>query len=175
MLEPYFDHSNVSCVLVSPCGHFGYVGRVSGNIDVYNLQSCMYRGTFYAANDFNAAKYNNNDSNINESGHTQPIRGLHINLFNNVLISASQDGTIKFWSIVSKICKFTLNVNEPISMTVYSRRSNIIAIATDKLNVRLFDAANGNEIRRFPVHSSQVTDMCLTSGYYLLPFFFFFF
>ncbi|ETO24911.1 hypothetical protein RFI_12246, partial [Reticulomyxa filosa] len=67
--------SGVTCVCISTCGNFGFVGRVNGIIDQYSLQSAKHIQTMYEHND--------------------SIRSLHVNIFNNVLISTSADKTIR--------------------------------------------------------------------------------
>ena len=148
MLEPAYNNkastANVSCAIISHCGNFVYVGRISGVIDKYNIESGIHRLQI-------------------SNAHTKIIRSLHLSLFNNVLISCSADGLIKFWNVGSKNnnikCQYIVedirNNNEVISRSCYDKRSNLLAIATDNLFIYLFDGANGKLIRKFNLNSTK--------------------
>ena len=38
--------TTAACVDISPCGNFCAVGYSSGHVDVYNMQSGIYRGSY---------------------------------------------------------------------------------------------------------------------------------
>lgn len=40
------SHAVAVCMDVSPCGNFCVLGYSSGHIDVYNMQSGIYRGSY---------------------------------------------------------------------------------------------------------------------------------
>merc|ERR1712050_70634 len=53
VLRPAISHTSdntiakVTCVAISFCGKYGLVGRSSGEIDRYNLQSGLYQGSYF--------------------------------------------------------------------------------------------------------------------------------
>eukprot|EP01083_Nonionella_stella_P307346 1079846_1 len=136
-LQPLHDNkrskANASCAIISHCGHFVYVGRTSGVIDKYNIESALHRLQIPFA-------------------HGNIVRSLHLSMFNNVLISLGGDGLIKFWNIKNGKCQHVIeeiaNHNEVISRSCYDKRSNLLAVATDNLLVYLFDGSNGSLIRK---------------------------
>ena len=131
---------NVSCAVISQCGHYVFLGRVSGVIDGYNVQSALHRVQIGGA-------------------HGEAVRALHLSQFNNVLISLGADSWIKFWNVGGRRkesgkavqCQFAMDVGpEVIARSSYDARSNVLAVATDQLRVHIFDAVCCSE-RRCPL------------------------
>lgn len=44
------DKSAIKVTNISACGNFGFIGTTSGQIDMFNLQSGLYRKSFGGAN-----------------------------------------------------------------------------------------------------------------------------
>lgn len=142
---------DASCAVISGCGHFVYIGRTSGFIDKYNIQSARHRLQTADA-------------------HRGVVRSLHLSLLNNVLISLGADGLVKFWNVSRRnqkamSCRFVVELvrdeEEVIARSCYDERSNVLALSTDNLRVYLLDGANGELMRKWSLSpsSSSITEM----------------
>ena len=103
-------HSTQS-VAISPCGTFALIGSSNGAIDRFNLQSGFHR-QHYPASFSDAQRKKLEASNpqlakylalpkaqsrklLNVGKHTKAVTGLEVESLNRVLVSSSEDGTIK--------------------------------------------------------------------------------
>lgn len=124
------SRSNVTSAVISHCGNYVFLGRVSGVIDGYNIQSALHRLQIVDA-------------------HAAAVRDLYLSQFNNVLISLGADSWIKFWSVGGRKkqyggevrCQWSIDMGPGvIAKSSYDERSNVLAVATDQLRVHIFDA-----------------------------------
>ena len=137
------DGSNVKCVGISSCGNFALIGCQSGRIDMFNIQSGMYRRSFYSAKD----------------GHTKAVVGLAVDARNRVVISASLDGTVKLWDFVSSKLLAHFDLESAVDKICFNAGNDLLAVACDDMCIRLLDVDTRTLVREFYGHSHRITDM----------------
>ncbi|KAJ3413691.1 hypothetical protein HDV05_007679 [Chytridiales sp. JEL 0842] len=142
---PTTDNSPVNAVSVSTCGNFGFVGSVSGGIDMFNMQSGLLKKTFSGKN-----------------GHTKALIALQSDAVNRYLFSASLDGTVKTWDIQTGKVKHTLPLGTSVSAMVSHLESGILALACDDLGIRIIDTDTHLVIRELWGHRNRILDMAFS-------------
>ena len=93
------------CVEISPCGNFGILGYSSGHVDIYNMQSGLYRGSIGG----------------DQKAHSECIRGVVVDNLNQIMITASADSYLKFWYYKSKTLLSKIHFKSPITKIVLHR------------------------------------------------------
>ncbi|KAG1468282.1 hypothetical protein G6F56_003920 [Rhizopus delemar] len=135
------DKTAVKSTCISTCGNFGYLGCASGQIDMYNMQSGLYRKTFQGPD-----------------GHKKAIIGLATDNINKSLITASVDKTIKIWDIKTLKVMQTIDLGSPASSIRYHLDNNLLAVVCDDLGIRVIDLETKKVIREFWGHRNRITD-----------------
>ncbi|CAO3687020.1 unnamed protein product [Rhizopus stolonifer] len=135
------DKTAVKSTCISTCGNFGYLGCASGQIDMYNMQSGLYRKTFQGTD-----------------GHKKAIIGLATDNINKSLITASVDKTIKIWDIKTLKVMQTIDLGSPASSIRYHLDNNLLAVVCDDLGIRVIDLETKKVIREFWGHRNRITD-----------------
>ncbi|KAF9352917.1 hypothetical protein BGX26_009309 [Mortierella sp. AD094] len=145
------DGSATKTVTVSTCGNFGFVGSASGGIDMFNMQSGIFRKSFV------------------EDGHKKSITGLQSDRLNRTLISGSLDGLLKLWDIKSGKCEHTIEMPSPVTHLLLFLENNHLAVICDDLCIRIVDIENRRVVREFWGHSNRITDMTFSpDGHWLV-------
>lgn len=137
------DKSSIKSVWISFCGNFGFIGSSLGTIDMYNMQSKLHRRKFH--------------DNLN--GHKKDITGIISDPLNKIMASSSLDGTIKFWKISTGNLLYTLDIKSPITLMVYQKSSDLLAITSDDLCIRIIDIETKKIIRELWGHKNRITDL----------------
>ncbi|KAG2180209.1 hypothetical protein INT43_003998 [Umbelopsis isabellina] len=140
------DTSAVKAVAISSCGNFGFVGSGNGAIDMFNMQSGIYRKTFHG-----------------ESGHKKAITGIVGDNLNRYLITSSVDKTVKLWDFNSAKLLHTITLESPIVSIEFQRDSDLLAVACDDLGIRVVDIETQKVVREFWGHRNRITDMTFSS------------
>ncbi|KAL1936765.1 hypothetical protein VTP01DRAFT_899 [Rhizomucor pusillus] len=140
------DKSAIKVTNISACGNFGFIGTTSGQIDMFNLQSGLYRKSFGGAN-----------------GHKKAITGLASDNANRRLISASVDRTIKIWDFKSAELLHTIQMEAPIAGIRYHQDNELLAVATDDLCISVIDIETQKVVREFWGHRNRITDFTFTN------------
>jgi len=168
------------CVAISICGNFGLVGSADGSIHKYNMQSGISRGSFPPSNDNKRVKRRKMDPSSVEllmvdfekqalpqvavtDKHSGPINGVAVDSLNSTVVSASYDGTVRFWGFVSQRLEKVVELGSPVSQMVINRDAGIFAVACDDFSVHVFDLSARNVIRRFKGHRARITDMAFSN------------
>lgn len=125
------------------CGNFVLVGYSSGHVDRFNIQSGLCR-----------------DSYGDPKAHDSSVRGITTDALNQIAITGSNDGFIKFWRFK---CKGTnhlskLHVEEPINFFRSHRESSMLAVALEDFSMIIVDIDTRRVVRRFVGHVAQLTD-----------------
>ncbi|GJJ76415.1 U3 small nucleolar RNA-associated protein 21 [Entomortierella parvispora] len=145
------DGSATKTVAVSLCGNFGFVGSAAGGVDMFNMQSGLFRRSFV------------------EDGHKKSITGLQSDRLNKTLISGSLDGFLKLWDIKSGKCEHTMEMPSPITHLLLYPENNHLAVICDDLCIRIVDLENRRIVREFWGHSNRITDMTFSpDGHWLV-------
>ncbi|KAF2860300.1 putative U3 snoRNP protein [Piedraia hortae CBS 480.64] len=140
------DGSPVSSVAITSCGTFAIVGSFKGSIDTYNLQSGQHRQRFPPK------RLKKGDPLPNDEGDNSPIVGLAVSSGNQTLISASANGTLKFWSFITGQLQHTLTL-PPIAHLHFHKISNLCALACRDTSIRVVDVSTHRLIRE--LHPSR--------------------
>ncbi|KAF9093889.1 hypothetical protein BGX29_009744 [Mortierella sp. GBA35] len=145
------DGSATKTVAVSSCGNFGFVGSALGGIDMYNMQSGLFRRSF------------------EEDGHKKSVTGLQSDRLNRMVISGSLDGLLKLWDIKTGKCEHTMEMPSPITHLLLFTENNHLAVICDDLCIRIVDVENRRVVREFWGHSNRITDMTFSpDGHWLV-------
>ncbi|KAF9189420.1 hypothetical protein BGZ51_009596 [Haplosporangium sp. Z 767] len=145
------DGSATKAVAVSTCGNFGFVGSALGGIDMFNMQSGLFRRSF------------------EEDGHKKSVTGLQSDRLNKTLISGSLDGFLKMWDIKTGKCEHSMEMPSPITHLLLYVENNYLAVICDDLCIRIVDVENRRIVREFWGHSNRITDMTFSpDGHWLV-------
>ncbi|KAG0238082.1 hypothetical protein BGW42_007636 [Actinomortierella wolfii] len=135
------DGSAAKSVCITACGNFGLAGSTLGGIDMYNMQSGLYRRSF------------------TENGHTKAVTGVQTDSLNKLVLSGSLDSNLKFWDFQSGACIYTMEMPSPITQLLLYRDSDLLAVICDDLCIRIVDVETRRVVREFWGHSNRITDM----------------
>lgn len=141
------DGTNVKCTAVSCCGNFALIGCQSGRIDLFNIQSGLYRRSFYNKND----------------KHTKAVVGVAVDARNRLVMSASLDGSVRLWDFVNGACVETFQLECAVDKICFNTDNDLLAVACDDMCIRIFDIDTRRLVREFHGHSHRITDMVLLS------------
>lgn len=136
------DNSFIKSVAISHCGNFGFIGSSNGVIDMFNMQSGLFRKSFV--------------------GHSKSITGLFTNEMSSKLFSTSLDGTFIIWDIQTSTSTI-INLNSPISLSIANNDKSLIAITTDNLEIKVFDTTSLSLIRKFNGHRNRILSLCFSN------------
>ena len=133
---------------VTGCGNFGLVGYGCGRIDKFNMQSGAHRGTFWAQPPI---------------GHAGGIHGVEVTALNEMVISASFDGSVKLWDFEERRLLHTFETGSPVTQMQLNRDNSLLAVCCDDLKMRVYDVSSRRLVREFEGHTNCITDVCLSS------------
>eukprot|EP01006_Ploeotia_vitrea_P044076 TRINITY_DN66802_c6_g1_i1.p1 TRINITY_DN66802_c6_g1~~TRINITY_DN66802_c6_g1_i1.p1 ORF type:complete len:1154 (+),score=620.96 TRINITY_DN66802_c6_g1_i1:18-3479(+) len=94
--------------------------------------------------------------------HDAAVFGVQVDGLNRVVVSASLDGTVKLWDFAKLTLLHTIDLGSPISRMVYHRDSDLIAVTTDDLMVKVIDTSTRRVVRSFGGHRSRLSDMAFS-------------
>ncbi|KAG9293369.1 hypothetical protein G9A89_007615 [Geosiphon pyriformis] len=140
------DGSNAKVATISPCGNHGFIGSSNGYIDMFNMQSGQHKKSFGGT-----------------GKHSRSITGLACDPLNRYLISSSLDGTVKIWDIQTATLTNTIIIASPITNLQLKTDSNLLAIVSDDLCIRVIDVETYKIIREFWGHRNRITDITYNS------------
>ncbi|KAK3592873.1 hypothetical protein CHS0354_004097 [Potamilus streckersoni] len=140
--EVAYRHTLATAVDITSCGNFTTVGYSSGHVDVYNLQSGIYRGSYG-----------------DPSAHSCSVQGVAVDGLNQVTVTAGLNGEIKFWRFKRKDFLESLTLEKLISQILLHRESSMLAVALDNFQILIVDIDTRRVVRTFVGHGSSITDM----------------
>ncbi|RDK46653.1 Utp21-domain-containing protein [Aspergillus phoenicis ATCC 13157] len=162
------DGTEVKSVAVSRCGTFAIIGSAGGTIDMFNMQSGLYRQSFPAKSPKGGLKQRPNLSLISESHdmkHTKAVTGLMVDGLNRTVISCGLDGKVKFWDLVTGHLVDQLDWYPMTS--IIGLRSNhtneLVAFSCDDLSIRVVDVETKKVIREFWGCVGQINDLTFSA------------
>jgi U3 small nucleolar RNA-associated protein 21 len=139
---------SLTAVCMSACGNYAFIGSRSGWIDQFNIQSGQHRRAFRAKDPL--------------ANHTASIQGLAVDAMNRYVISASLDGSLKFWSFKDGSLIKSVELDAPITQIEIQRESGLLAVVCDDLILRVYDIETQVLVRRLQGHSSLITDVAFS-------------
>ncbi|KAJ3122567.1 hypothetical protein HK098_002746 [Nowakowskiella sp. JEL0407] len=140
------DKYPIKSVAVTACGNFGFVGSSAGRIDMYNMQSGIHRRTFASGGE----------------GHHKSVEGIASDNLNRTVISASLDGTVKFWDMNTAKVMHTTKIGSPVVSILLHQDSDLLATVSDDLCIRVIDIESKKVVREFWGHQGRITDITFT-------------
>lgn len=141
---------NVKCVKMSVCGNFAVLGRSTGAIEKWNVQSGTEKLIF---------------KDVEELAHAGSVTGLSINRLNTILVSSSLDGKLKFWNFESGKLLSSVDMQSNITKMITNPNSTFVALMTDdNFNISLFDILTMKLFRKLTnIENSKMNDMIFTN------------
>ncbi|KAI8055226.1 Utp21 specific WD40 associated putative domain-containing protein [Syncephalis plumigaleata] len=139
------DGSAIKSVALSACGSFTLLGLASGVIEIYNVQSGIFRRTLSG-----------------EHGHKKPVTSIASDSTNHFIYSTSLDQTVKFWSFSTGKLQDTLSIGSPVTGACLNRENDLLVIASDDLCLRVIDTQTRRVVREFHGHTNRITDFVFT-------------
>ncbi|PVV00597.1 hypothetical protein BB560_005016 [Smittium megazygosporum] len=129
-------------VAISPCGNFGYVGTLTGIVEMFNMQSGLSRRVF--------------------SGHSKSITGIQTDQNNRLVYTSSLDKKIIFFKHKDASIHNTIHLDCTPTGILLHRNSDLLAVICDDFKIRVFDAENGTMVRIFSGHRNRITDIAFS-------------
>eukprot|EP00127_Corallochytrium_limacisporum_P003278 Clim_evm127s147 gene=Clim_evmTU127s147 len=168
------------CCTISHCGNFAFIGRQSGAIDCYNMQSGLHRGRLVGIYDAKSGTIAVESTTDTDSSHRLchkgPVKGIATDLTNSLVFSWGFDGHIRAWKFYDQTLVWDVVVgrsekskrseltahNSPISSGDLHRESLILAVVIERTNeVIVYDLERQNIVRRFDI-GQRVTCLKIT-------------
>eukprot|EP01083_Nonionella_stella_P046725 125157_1 len=150
LCHPTERRGPIRAVALSACGNFGFVATECGHIDRFNMQSGSFRGTYC-------------EKGKDKTAHSAAVVGLVSDSLNRVLVSASRDGTLRFWDFSTKKLLRKVVLSDPATHLIMHRDSELVAVATDALEVLIYDVNTRQLVRRFRKHRGRLTDLVFSA------------
>lgn len=175
---PTGDGGNVTAIAMSPCGTFGFVGSKKGGIDMFNMQSGIHRQRFPARLTPMQAKHLRLDVEkyglIEEEDdkkkkflrgqgkHTAAVVGLAVDSLNRTVVSAGENGKVKFWAFGTGLLQHEIDWSHTqtkiLGMRLH-RESDLAAFACDDGCVRIVDISSQRLIRELRPSKTPMTEL----------------
>lgn len=133
------DNGMVKAIGMSHCGNFGLVGSSVGGIGVYNLQSGLLRKKYML--------------------HKKAVTGVAIDGMNRKMVSSGLDGVVGFYNFSESKYLGKLQLEAPITLMVYHKSSDLVALALDDLSIVIVDVSTQKVVRVLYGHSNRITSM----------------
>ncbi|KAF5865828.1 hypothetical protein ETB97_001894 [Aspergillus alliaceus] len=162
------DKTEVKSVAISQCGTFALVGSAGGSIDMFNMQSGLYRQSFPIRglkNNIKSSASSFVSPNRNSLKHSKAVTGVAIDGLNQTIVSCGLDGKVKFWDFISGSLVDELDWHPMTSITGlrYSSTSELVAFSCDDLSIRVVDIETRKVVREFWGCIGQVNDFAFSS------------
>ncbi|RKP27041.1 Utp21 specific WD40 associated putative domain-containing protein [Syncephalis pseudoplumigaleata] len=135
------DGSAVKSVALSACGNFALFGLASGSIEMYNVQSGIFRRALSG-----------------KDGHNKPVTGVASDATNHFIYSTSLDQTVKIWSFNTGELQATVSIGSPVTGACLNRENDLLVVASDDLCLRVVDTQTHRVVREFHGHTNRITD-----------------
>lgn len=136
------DKTAVRSVAISACGNFGFIGSNNGAVDLYNLQSGLFRRSYQQ-----------------DQPHSKAVTGITSDSLNKTVISASLDGSVKFWDFHTGVLLSTSDIKTGVTALRYHRSSDLLALSCDDFCIRILDAETKKLVRELWGHTNRITSM----------------
>ena len=76
------------------------------------------------------------------------------------MVSVARDNSIRFWDVDTRLLQHCIQLDRAVAKAVYSRNTNLLAVAFQDCSVVLYDCSTYALIRRFPTAAGGVTSIC---------------
>lgn len=97
--------------------------------------------------------------------HKAPVRGVHSDCLNQMVISGDSDGVLKFWNFAEKtnLPHTKLNLSSGITMFRAHPENALLCIVLDNFTVNVLDYETKTIVRKFAGHTAQITDAAFSA------------
>lgn len=144
--------SQASCLNLSICGHFVFIGYDCGYVDKFNIQSGLFRGSLEATKKEKQAHPGCKIQSIVSDG------------LNQVVITADNEKMIKFWKFDTNAYLNQHETKARIQGIHLHRANGLMVIVMENRSMEIMDIVTKNIIRRFfDVHQEPMTDIAFSA------------
>lgn len=140
-----------TCLALTHCGNFVIVGYSAGDVERFNIQSGMHRQQY---------------GRSGKKAHQVPVRGVHSDNLNQVLVSGDGDGIVKFWNFAGPHAQFPigkLKLDAGITMFRAHGENALLCTVMDDFTVRVLDCDTKTVVRKFTGHTAAITDVTFSA------------
>lgn len=154
-----FKSLSVSCVALTPCGNFAFIGLTDGRIHSFNLQSGLHQAAF---EDYNL----NNEEKDHDSwgrAHNSAVKSVCMDGCGDTLASVGYiDRKVKFWKVHLRTLEGNeLIVPQNVSRLTWCETSDLLAMCGEDFSILVYDVPTRALAREFRGHQGPVVDLCL--------------
>eukprot|EP00095_Tigriopus_kingsejongensis_P011785 maker-scaffold119_size336447-snap-gene-2.31 protein:Tk11785 transcript:maker-scaffold119_size336447-snap-gene-2.31-mRNA-1 annotation:"wd repeat-containing protein 36" len=135
-----------TCLSLSICGNFVFIGYESGHVDRFNIQSGIHRGEYG-----------------NPAHPQRSVRGIKSDGLNQVVLTGDNQGLLKFWQFSTKKFMTQVKLKSEITSMELQRESSLLAISLQDYSLCIIDIITQTVVRRFPGHGHQITDLSFSA------------
>lgn len=142
------EYLEATCITLTSCGNFVVIGYSNGQVERFNIQSGVHRGSYGKP-----------------KAHKTAIRGVACDALNQIVCSVSSNGWIKFWFFKSKAdtpAIYQEKLSDGLVLLRNHRESGMIAVALENYEVVVLDCDTRTTVRRFKGHRAPITDLCFS-------------
>lgn len=138
------DSNSVNSIKVSPNGETLAYCTSSGIIKIYNFKT--------------------GELLVELTGHTKGISDLEYSPINSdIIASASDDLTIRLWSISKQKCiKILKKHTYHVTTLKFSNKGNILFSGSADETITIWDLSSGKNLKTLAAHSDPILSICLT-------------
>lgn len=140
-----------TCLSLTHCGNFVIVGYSAGDVERFNIQSGMHRQRY---------------GQTGKTAHQAPVRGVHSDNLNQVLVSGDSDGIVKFWNFAGPHAQFPigkLKLDAGITMFRAHAENALLCTVMDDFTVKVLDCDTRTVVRKFIGHRAAITDAAFSA------------
>jgi len=145
--------SLATCLNLSICGNFVFVGYDSGHVDKFNIQSGIFRGSL--------------ESSPDQPAHPgAKVKAIVSDGLNQLVVTGDDSKQLKFWKFqTNKLVKGQIDKrNAGIRQMMLHRESALLAISLEDRSLEIVDIITRKLVRKFfDIHNDLVTDMAFSS------------
>ncbi|KAH7729523.1 Utp21 specific WD40 associated domain containing protein [Aphelenchoides avenae] len=147
--NPAYLNAYASSLCLSACGNFAIIGYSSGHLDVFNMQSGVYKLSYYYSK---ISKLENEDDRFAHSG---AVSGVVSDLVNRTVVSGSTDGSVHFWTTNPPRLVARVPVAKGIAGLKLDRNNSLLAVATVNGGISIVDVLSRTMARQIASASSD--------------------
>lgn len=130
-------------ICLTNCGNFVVIGYSTGNVERFNIQSGIHRGSYGVS-----------------TAHKGAVRGVAVDPLNQLVTTGGSDAHVNFWDFKKsgKPPVTTLNISEGVIFFQTHRESSLLCVALEDFSLSVIDMETRTIVRHFSGHSGQLTD-----------------
>ncbi|KAL7728122.1 hypothetical protein ACLKA6_002260 [Drosophila palustris] len=140
--------SETTSIILTTCGNFVIIGYSSGDVERFNIQSGLHRGSYGAPG----------------PAHDAAVRGLASDNLNQVVVSGCTKGLVKFWMFKGKAEKplAIMRLADGVALMRHHRESSMVAIGLETFKVYVVDMNTRVIVRKFIGHTAKLNDLAFS-------------